>query len=39
MIALTQEHLAFIGGILGIVVFIWGIISGLDKNLKRIMPD
>lgn len=35
MIALTQEHLAFIGGILGIVVFIWGIISGLDKKFEK----
>lgn len=35
MIALTQEHLGFIGGILGIVVFIWGIISGLDKKFEK----
>ena len=35
MIALTQEHLAFIGGILGIVVFIWGIISCLDKKFEK----
>ena len=35
MISLTQEHLAFAGSILGIVGFIWGIISSLDKKFEK----
>ena len=35
MISLTQEHLAFAGSILGIVGFIWGIISILDKKFEK----
>lgn len=35
MVAITQEHLSYIGGIIAIVIFIKGISNGIDKKIEK----
>ena len=35
MVAITQEHLTYIGGIIGLIGFIVGIMSAIDRKFEK----